>query len=168
MCNVTHSHIALPILALGRPKPHLKFNVMRKTKFIFICLFMMVSLFTNAKAKDWTKVITAIIQVESKGQKDAVNKNGSCVGLLQITPICVRECNDILKARKSDKHYTLKDRYNEKKSKEMFGLIQEKYNPSNSVETAIRLWNGGVGGLKNKRKTDTYLRKVMKYYNGSN
>lgn len=141
---------------------------MRKiTKIIFICLFAMVTLSANAKAKDWTKVIDAIIQVESEGKANAVNKNGSCVGLLQITSICVKECNDILKARKSKKRYTLNDRYNEKKSKEMFTLIQEKYNPSNNVETAIRLWNGGIGGLKNKKRTDSYYKKVMKYYNGS-
>lgn len=125
----------------------------------------MLSLTVNATGKDWTKVISAIIKVESKGNTKAVNKNGSCVGLLQITPICLKECNTILKSKNSSKRFKLSDRYNREKSEEMFSLIQEKYNPSDDIETAIRLWNGGIGGIKNKKKTNSYLKKVMKYYN---
>lgn len=140
---------------------------MRKnTKVIIICLLSMISLVANATEKDWTKVISAIIKVESNGNTKAVNKNGSCVGLLQITPICLKECNDILKSKKSTKRYKLSDRFDKEKSEEMFALIQEKYNPSNNIETAIRLWNGGIGGLKCKSRTNSYLKKVMKYYNG--
>lgn len=44
---------------------------------------------------DWNPVMEAIIQVESGGNRYA--KSGSSVGVMQITPICVAECNNILK-----------------------------------------------------------------------
>ena len=99
----------------------------------------------------------AIIQVESGGNPNAVS--GNSVGVMQITPILVQDCNQILERKKSKKRYTLSDRYSAKKSKEMFLLIQSYYNPMNNVEKAIRLWNGGVN--YSVRATNKYFRKVM-------
>lgn len=82
----------------------------------------------------------AIIQVESEGNPNAVS--GNSVGAMQITPILVKDCNEILKKQKSKKRYTMADRYSVAKSKEMFLLIQSHYNPENSIEKAIRSWNG--------------------------
>lgn len=130
---------------------------------------MMISMSSLAQERssfDWNDVIDAIIKVESKGNPNAVNGNGRCVGLLQITPILVKECNGILKSKGCSKRYTLGDRYNEQKSREMFVLIQNKYNPSNNVENGIRLWNCGISALKNKSKGRKYLDKVMRYFNG--
>ena len=45
------------------------------------------------------------------------------------------------------------------KSKEMFLLIQSHYNPENSIEKAIRSWNGGV--KYSIRATNRYYKKVM-------
>ena len=56
---------------------------------------------------DWNPVMNAIIQVESGGNPRAVS--GPSVGAMQITPICVRECNNILQKRKSKKRYTMND-----------------------------------------------------------
>jgi len=99
----------------------------------------------------------AIIQVESGGDSKAVS--GNSVGAMQITPILVKDCNNILQKQKSKKRYTLADRYSVEKSKEMFLLIQSHYNPMNSVEKAIRSWNGGV--KYSVRATNRYYRKVM-------
>ena len=71
---------------------------------------------------DWNPVMEAIIQVESGGNRYA--KSGSSVGVMQITPICVAECNNILKKRNSKKRYKLSDRFSISKSKEMFLLLQ--------------------------------------------
>ena len=101
----------------------------------------------------------AIIQVESKGNPRAVSGN-SC-GAMQITPIMVAECNNILKKRKSKKRFTLADRFNVAKSKEMFILFQSFHNPKNNVEQAIRSWNGGM--RYTVRGTQRYFNKVMKY-----
>ena len=54
---------------------------------------------------DWNPVMDAIIQVESEGNPRAVS--GNSVGVMQITPVLVKECNDILKKQKSNKRYTL-------------------------------------------------------------
>ena len=99
----------------------------------------------------------AIIQVESEGNPNAVS--GNSVGVMQITPILVRECNDILKKQKSKKRYTMADRYCVEKSKEMFLLIQKYYNPENSIEKAIRSWNGGI--KYSVRATNRYYKKVL-------
>jgi hypothetical protein len=80
---------------------------------------------------------------------------------MQITPILVKECNEILKSRKSSKRFTMNDRYNVGKSKEMFLLIQSHYNKTNDVEKAIRTWNGGP--KYSIKATNKYLAKVMRH-----
>ena len=112
---------------------------------------------TKKLSFDWTPVMEAIIKVESEGNPKAVS--GNSVGAMQITPVLVKECNNILSKRKSKKRYTLADRYSVEKSKEMFLLIQSYFNPENSVEKAIRSWNGGMNyGIKT---TNSYYRKVI-------
>ena len=112
---------------------------------------------TSQKPFDWNPVMEAIILVESEGNPRAVS--GNSVGVMQITPILVKECNNILKVRKSKLRYSLQDRYNVAKSKEMFLLIQSQYNRSNDIEKAIRSWNGGPN--YSVRATNGYYRKVL-------
>jgi len=107
---------------------------------------------------DWTPVMEAIMQVESGGNPRAVS--GNSVGIMQITPIAVKDCNIILEKRKSKKRYTMDDRYSVEKSKEMFLLIQSRYNPTNDVEKGIRIWNGGCN--YSVRATNGYYKKVMR------
>ena len=136
-------------------------------KAVVLMALMLVSMTTTAGGKttrsnttsafDWNPVMDAIILVESEGNPRAVS--GNSVGAMQITPIFVKECNNILKNLKSNKRYTLDDRYSVKKSKEMFLLIQKYYNPENNVEKAIRSWNGGV--KYSIKATEKYYRKVL-------
>ena len=112
---------------------------------------------TKTSDIDWNPVMDAIIQVESEGNPKAVS--GNSVGAMQITPILVKDCNDILKRQKSKKRYTMDDRYSVAKSKEMFLIIQKYYNPENNIEKAIRLWNGGV--KYTTRATNRYYKKVL-------
>ncbi len=133
----------------------------------FTCMILMLGVTeisgkTHAERSrfDWSPVIEAIIQVESSGRADAVDKSGKSCGILQITPELVRDCNRILKLRDSKKRYTLADRFNVKKSKEMFHLYQSFYNPTSNVEFGIRLWNGGSG--HSKRATQKYYEKVKR------
>lgn len=112
----------------------------------------------NDSTFDWNPVMDAIIEVESKGDPRAVSGN-SC-GVMQITPILVKECNNILKKLKRKKRFKLSDRFNVAKSKEMFILIQSQYNPQNNIEKAIRSWNGGP--KYSIRGTQKYFNKVMK------
>ena len=112
---------------------------------------------TKTSGVNWNPVMDAIIQVESEGNPKAVS--GNSVGVMQITPILVKDCNDILKKLKSKKRYTMDDRYSVAKSKEMFLIIQKYYNPENNIEKAIRLWNGGIN--YSTRATNRYYKKVL-------
>ena len=142
----------------------------KKLKLFLLVIALAVPIMADSQNKEvfnWESVINAIIQVESKGNPKAYNKAGDCVGVLQITPVLVKECNNILKSQKSAKRYTLQDRWNAEKSKEMFVIIQEKHNPEHNIEKAIKCWNCGGFYLKNngwKNKSVGYYKKVMKYY----
>lgn len=108
---------------------------------------------------DWDAVIDAIIAVESEGDTQA--RSGNSVGAMQITPVLVAECNDILRREKSPRRYSLADRTSLRKSKEMFRLIQRHHNPEGNIERAIRAWNGGP--RYSVRATNRYYRKVMQH-----
>lgn len=125
-------------------------------KHIIIIAALSLSLTTNAR--DWGRVLKAIAYVESKNDPKAVS--GDQVGLLQIRPIMVKDCNRILAKRGSSKRYSLRDRYNPVKSREMFVLYQSHYNPKGNIERAIRLWNGGSGYSVNG--TQSYYNKVRR------
>ena len=143
-----------------------------RLKKLFLIVMLMLPISVNAQQKndsyDWTKVIDAIVKVESKGNPKAYNQNGNCAGILQIVPILVKECNQILKEKKSTKRYTVSDRYDVQKSKEMFILLQEHFNSEHSVEKAIKCWNCGFYTKNWKNKSVGYYKKVMKYYDGGN
>ncbi len=130
---------------------------MRKVLLIVSMNMMILTLCAKSSKFNWNPVMDAIIQVESEGNPKAVS--GNSVGVMQITPILVEECNNILKKQKSKKRFTLADRYSVEKSKEMFLLIQSYHNPTNSIEKAIRSWNGGI--RYSVRATNRYYKKVM-------
>ncbi len=140
-------------------KAAVKYRVMRKFLTIVSMNLVVLTLCAKRPKFNWNPVMDAIIQVESEGNPNAVS--GNSVGVMQITPILVRDCNDILKKKKSNKRFTLNDRYSVEKSKEMFLLIQSHYNPANNVEKAIRLWNGGIN--YSVRATNRYYKKVMRH-----
>ncbi len=138
---------------------------MRIFKLFVLQLLMLVPISASAdvagdqEAFDWNPVMDAIIQVESKGNPRAVC--GRYVGVLQISPVLVKECNNILRSRGIKKTYSLSDRFNEQKSREMFVIIQSFHNPTHNVEKAIRMWNGGPG--YSVARTQRYLNKVRKH-----
>jgi hypothetical protein len=132
--------------------------MMRKLLIILVMFFIMWPM--KAEEHPLQFLMEVLIQVESHGNPRA--KGGNSVGILQITPIVVKECNQILREKGLKKKYTLHDRYSVEKSKEMFILIQEKHNPHNNIEHAIRLWNGGP--RYTKKGTQHYYNKVIKIY----
>lgn len=101
---------------------------------------------------DWDTFTEALIWVESKGDERAVGKKDD-IGILQITPILLRDCNRIVGYEK----YYLNDRYDRDKSIEMFNIIQDHYNPQKDFHWALKLWNSGA--------PLSYHRKVMDKYN---
>lgn len=108
-------------------------------------------------------LVGALIQVESKGDSNAIgdtHMDVPSVGVLQIRPIMVREVNRILKKKKSNKRFKLKDRFSRTKSIEMFMVWKDYHHPKGSFEEIARCWNGGPRGIKNKR-TEHYWAKVQ-------
>lgn len=128
---------------------------------VLISMFSISASAAGSEKFEWDDVIAAIVQVESGGDLNA--KNGIYIGPMQIAPILVKECNRILEKKNSSKRFTLADRTNMQKCKEMFILIQEKYNPTNNVEYAIRIWNQGP--RYSVKATQGYYNKVMKVLN---
>lgn len=123
-----------------------------------LAVITLLSLVLLAECKNWDRLISAIMIVESNNNPKAVC--GDQVGCLQIRPILVRDCNRILKRRGSSKRYSMRDRYSVRKSKEMFVLYQSYYNPKGNIDKAIRLWNGGSNYTI--RGTQKYYKKVKK------
>lgn len=106
----------------------------------------------NQDSLDWDTFTKALIWVESKGDSKAVGSKDD-VGVLQIRPIIVEDCNRILK----NEGFTLEDRLDSLKSVEMFNIIQDHYNPQHDYHWALKLWNSGA--------PLSYHRKVMDKFN---
>lgn len=148
-------------------EPQSKQNVMRSKLLKFTMALLLITAapskaqeIEEAKKAKLERIMDAIIKTESQGNPKTHNRKGNCAGILQITPIFVKEANNILKKRGIKKRYTLADRFNVEKSKEMFFIIQGHFNPSANTEKAIRLWNGGP--YYKKAKTQKYYNKVMR------
>ena len=85
---------------------------------------------------EWEIFLLALIEVESGNNPNAIGKTNDG-GVLQITPIYVREANRI----QSDKVFTLEDRFDIQKSLEMFNVMNDRYNKDRDIEKAIKLHN---------------------------
>jgi hypothetical protein len=106
-------------------------------------------------------LVSALIFVESRGNDSAIGDRhlvgNEAVGALQIRPIMVREVNRILRIQKSNKRFTLKDRFERDKSIEMFYIWKNYHHKDDSHEVIARNWNGGPKGYK--------LNRTVKYWN---
>lgn len=147
--------------------------MMRKFIMTFIFCLCGIGVIRGQEIKEdlcndsiWNKLLQAIIYVESRGNLHAISSDGKSVGILQITPILVKDCNIYLKSKGHSKRYTLRDRHSREKSIEMFFLVQSRYNPERNIEKAIRLWNGGP--KYSTKATQKYYERVMKKYKGEN
>lgn len=107
------------------------------------CQKLKEELFTIEQKKEpteWEIFVEALIEVESEGKADAVGKTND-VGILQITPIYVKDVNRIL----GEERYTLSCRTDIEKSLEMFEILQSHYNPNKDINKAIKLHNPRAG-----------------------
>ena len=114
-------------------KNYVRMNV--KSLFLVFCFLCMCTCMDAQKASDseWNDLIWAIAQHESKQNPHA--RNGQYLGILQISPVLVSECNKIVGYRK----FSNADRANREKSIEMFNTIQGRYNPQRDMNLAVRL-----------------------------
>lgn len=104
-------------------------------------------------------ITKALIYVESSGLDSAYNVIEDAVGCLQIRPIMVREVNRILRKTGKEDRFDMKDRWNRKKSLEMFHIWRGYHHPNSTDEVIARNWNGGPNGYE-KTATLNYWKKV--------
>lgn len=100
------------------------------------------------------RLLDALQTVESGGNARAIGDGGKAVGILQIHPCVVSDVNRI-----HGTHYTLSDRLDPAKSREIARLYLSHYCKTDSDEANARIWNGGPRGAKRKA-TLAYWKKV--------
>ncbi len=137
-------------------------------KIIIFALMMLLNCSTfyveaQNTTVDYNRLITAIGTVESGLNDNA--RSGVHAGFLQISKVCVADCNRINKLKGVSTRYTLQDRFNHQKAIEMFWIIQNFYNPQLDIDYMVLLWNIGNSAMKKPKRKTKYYKKVMKIYN---
>lgn len=84
---------------------------------------------------EWELMKLAIIKTESEWKPLATN--GDAWGLMQITPIYVKEVNRIL----GEERYCHEDAFDAEKTNEMFEIMQGRHNPTRDIDKAIASHN---------------------------
>lgn len=103
----------------------------------------------------------AIQKVESNGDPNAVGDGGLAIGVAQIQPIMVEDCNLIL----GRELFSLADRRSPAISRLMFDTFVRHYGKGKSAEWIARAWNGGPTWYRRAeavQNTAKYWAKVKK------
>jgi hypothetical protein len=132
---------------------------MQRTVFLSALAFLALG---AGKADRYARVLPAIEMVESSGRADAVGDGGKAVGILQIHPVMVADVNRIL----GEDRYTLADRLDPAKSREIFRVYSDHYAKCGDAEKVARNWNGGPRGHR-KAATVAYWAKVQRAMGGA-
>jgi len=108
-----------------------------------------------------TALLDVIEYVESNGNVNAIGDNGRAVGCMQIHPIMVRDINRIL----GRSEYTLNDRYNRIKSRQMCKIYMNHYCKDMNLEDMAACWIAGPDGYLQKDNSivKKYLEKINNY-----
>ena len=124
---------------------------------LIACAFLSLGAGT---ADRYARLLPAIEHVESSGRADAVGDGGKAVGILQIHPIMVADCNRIV----GEERWTLDDRKCPDESRAMFRTYSDHYSAGKNDEHVARSWNGGPKGPQ-KTATEAYWKRVQKAMN---
>lgn len=103
--------------------------------------------------KIWEALVNAICIIESNNNDNAINPRSGASGRFQMKTIYVDEVNRILKQNK----YKYSDRFDTKKSREMFEIYQSHHNPTKDINKAIVIHRG-----KHSKKYINAVKKEMK------
>lgn len=102
----------------------------------------------------------AVIKQESQSGKKRVSHlsiKENSVGIAQIRPCMVKDCNRIVGKKK----WSLADRDNDVKSREMFNTFILNYGKNKPLREVASMWNGGPKGWK-KADARAYSAIIMK------
>lgn len=115
--------------------------------------------------QDWDNLYNAICMVESSMDPLAKNPTSSATGICQQLLSYVDDANRL----QNQVVYTYEDRKNPDKAREMFEIVQSKYNPDRNHMRAIGMhYLGPNGYLKNPWKAMEYIQKVQKVMSHQN
>lgn len=107
------------------------------------------------------RMIAAIEWCESRQNRLAYNINENAAGILQIRPVMIAEANRLIGWEK----YTLSDRFDVRKSRELFILIQtSKLNDPYNLDSLAHVWNCGSNDAAKLKKTMDYRDRVRRTY----
>ena len=98
--------------------------------------------------------------IESRFKSKEFNEFEDAAGISQIRPIMLKEVNRILGYEK----YKLEDRFDAKKSEEMFWVFQEKYNPNFDFNLGCHIWNAGACTISKRWKYTEGYRAIANNY----
>ena len=109
-------------------------------------------------------LLPALIQIESRGQVQAVGDGGKAYGVLQIWDVCVQDVNRVYGHK-----YTHEMMFSERHSKNLAiyylmhwgGVYKKRTGKEPTMEVLARIWNGGPRGYE-KEATHAYWLKVKK------
>lgn len=133
-------------------------------------ILALLALTPAAFAVDSTRLIDALIRVESNGKPNAVGDSGKAFGVLQIHEITVREANRIAGTR-----YTHREMFEPTKARAVAEIVLSHYSKHISKTTGRDatakelsfIWNGGGGAWKRASAPlgDTKQRNLEAYWN---
>ena len=107
-----------------------------------------IAIIKNDPFNPYLRLLQAIEIVESNGDSTAFNKSTKATGILQVTPILLKDYN-----RRTEKHYKLKDCYDPKIGRIIF-LFYCMKSPGIDFEKISKCWNG------KGKQTEKYWRRV--------
>ena len=124
-----------------------------------VLLFLSLScLAMDIDSPEFNKFFKTISKIESNNNPSAVGDGGRAKGIAQIHPECLIDSNEFGKT-----NFSLEDRLNPDKSKIICFNYLSRYKKYHNweFEKMARLWNGGVGGVKNPKRTNSYFKKFV-------
>ena len=157
-------------------------NINSKPISCLICLLTLIYiLFLNNVAfaietPDWDKLVRVVIQVESGGDPHAVGSNND-VGLMQITPIVLKEYNQNKKLYNLG-YYSIGHLYNPSINVKIGTWYLKRlyhYYKCSTIEQIAMSYNGGITRARKNgfdlkkmpKSTQRYVKRVIKlYYKG--
>ena len=104
-----------------------------------------------------SKLISALIIVESSGNDLAIGDHGKAIGALQIHKEVILDVNRVYGT-----HYRHQDMTNRAQARAVCEAYLRHYGRGATTEQLARRWNGGPTGDR-KQATEAYWQKVKKH-----
>lgn len=112
----------------------------------------------NKGLSDWEIFILATVKTESDFNFEARGSHND-LGILQETPIWVKEVNRII----GKDMYSHEEALDPRKALEMYKVMQDHYNPSKCINTALNLHNPAGSSVQYSERVLKNLDWIVRY-----